>query len=130
MKRLMGTALACAVFGTLSAVAGDFDGSKLLICAPVEVMDCVAGEECVRGLPQDIGAPAFVRIDFASKSIIGPNRTTKIQLTEQSEGQLLLQGTELGHGWTIALDQDTGAFTASLVNLEGVFVLFGSCTPL
>jgi hypothetical protein len=33
-------------------------------------------------------------------------------------------------GWMLALDQESGTMTASLVNREGVFILFGSCTPL
>jgi hypothetical protein len=29
-----------------------------------------------------------------------------------------------------ALDQEGGNFSATLINRDGVFVLFGSCTPL
>jgi hypothetical protein len=43
----------------------------------------------------------------------------KLRCVEPSDGQLLMQGTELGYGWSIALD----------VNREDVFVLFGACTP-
>lgn len=123
--------LACALsagLAPLSATAGDFDGSKLLICAPVEAFDCAAGETCAKGTPDDIGAPAFMRIDFAQKAVIGPKRTSAIQYMDKSDTQLLLQGTELGYGWTIAVDQSSGKIAATLVNLEGVFVLFGSCT--
>jgi len=49
---------------------------------------------------------------------------------DKSDTQLLLQGTELGYGWTLALDQESGTMTVTLVNREEVFVLFGSCTPL
>jgi hypothetical protein len=48
---------------------------------------------------------------------------------EPSDGQLLLQGTELGYAWSVALDTKTGAMSTTLVNREDVFVLFGSCTP-
>jgi hypothetical protein len=122
--------LACAVGAglvPLSAPAGDFDGSKVLICAPVEALDCAAGEACGKGTPDDIGAPAFMRIDVARKAVIGPKRTSAIHYMEKSETQLLLQGNELGYGWTIAIDQSSGKMAVSLVNLEGVFVLFGSC---
>ena len=110
------------------ALAGDFDGSKVLICAPVQAFDCAAGEDCARGLPEEIGAPAFMRIDVANKAVIGPNRTSPILFVDKSEAQLLLQGTELGHGWVIAVDQETGKITATLANRDGVFVLFGACT--
>ncbi len=110
--------------------AADFDGSKLLICAPVEAIDCAAGEECFKGRPDDIGAPAFLRIDFANKTIIGPKHATSILFMEMAEDQLLLQGHELGFAWTLALDQTDGKMAATLVDRSGAFVLFGSCTPL
>jgi hypothetical protein len=113
-----------------TASAGDFDGSKLLICATVEAMDCVSGDDCTKGRPGDIGAPAFLRIDFAKKAIAGPKQSTPIVSMDNSDYQILLQGKEHGYAWTLALDQESGKMTATMVNREGVFVLFGSCTPL
>jgi hypothetical protein len=110
------------------AVAGDFDGSRLLICAPVQAFDCAAGEDCAKGLPDDIGAPPFMRIDVANKAVIGPKRTSPILHVEKSEAQLVLLGTELGYGWTLAIDQETGKLTATLASREAAFVLFGACT--
>jgi hypothetical protein len=109
--------------------AGDFDGSRLLICAPVEAMECAPGGACEKGTPEEIGAPAFFRIDFANKALVGPRRTSAIQLLEKSDRQLLLQGTELGFGWTVALDPETGKIVVTLVDREGAIVLFGACTP-
>jgi hypothetical protein len=114
----------------MPALAGDFDGSKPLICAPVTAMDCVRGDDCATGLPEDVGAPAFMRIDFAAKTVIGPKRTTEILLLEKSETQLLLQGRESGFGWTIALEAEDGQMTVTLASIKGAFVLFGACTPL
>jgi len=127
--RLAGAFAAAWVVAT-SAFASDFDGSKRLICATVEARDCVSGGECFRGLPDEVGAPAFVRIDFEKKSLFGPHRTAPIRSMEKDERQLLLQGVELGYVWVIALDQESGRFSASLTNREGAFVLFGSCTAL
>lgn len=112
-----------------AAAAADFDGSKPLICAPVEAMDCVAGEACTRGTPDNIGAPAFIRVDVAKKVISGPRQSSAILFVDKSDERLLLQGTDLGYGWTLVLDPDSGKLTATLVDAEGVFVLFGSCTP-
>jgi hypothetical protein len=124
----MGICAAAALAG--AATAADFDGSKRLVCATVEARDCVSGSDCFNGIPAEIGAPAFMRIDFEKKLIVGPQRTTAILLMERSERQLLLMGTELGYGWTLALDQTTGRFSGSLTDTSGVFVLLGSCTPL
>jgi hypothetical protein len=120
--------LAWLTAGTASA--SDFDGSKLLICATVEATDCAAGEACTKGRPDDIGAPKFLRIDFAQKMIVGPKRTTPIVSIDKSNNQILLQGMELGYAWTLVLNQEDGTMTVTMVNREEVFVLFGSCTPL
>ena len=70
-----------------------------------------------------------MRIDFDKNAVIGAKRTTPILLkTEQTE-QILLQGNELGFGWTIAVSKTTGELSASLVDRNGAYVLFGSCTP-
>jgi hypothetical protein len=130
MTRFLHLAVALALLTAGTVSAGDFDGSKLLICASVEAMDCAPGEACTKGRPHDIGAPSFLRIDFTQKMIIGPKRTTPIVFLDKSDEQILLQGTELGYAWTLALDQENGTMTMTMVNHEEVFVLFGSCTPL
>lgn len=131
MKSTLGIAgalLTCA--GIPAALASDFDGSKLLICAPVEAIACAPGEACTKGRPDDIGAPAFMRIDFAKKVVIGPRRNSPILFMDKTNEQLLLQGTELGFAWTLALDQQDGSMSAALVGRDGAFIMFGSCTPL
>src|SRR5512134_4020514 len=101
MRPVLGVALVVAATACMpAALAGDFDGSKSLICATVQAMDCAAGEDCVRGLAEDVGAPTFLRIDFAQKAVVGPKRTSPVQRMESDEGQWLLQGTELGLAWS------------------------------
>jgi hypothetical protein len=123
------TAAAClCIAGSLSQAA-DFDGSKPLICAPVEAMDCAAGAGCVKGIPDDIGAPAFMRIDFEKKVVIGPKRVSPVLFMDKKAEQVLLQGNELGYAWTLALSAE-GKMTTTLANGAGAFVMFGACTPL
>jgi hypothetical protein len=111
-------------------MAVDFDGSKPLLCASQRALDVVVGqEEIIKGLPVDLGAPTFMRIDFAKKIVAGPKQATPIRLIEKSANQLLLHGSELGLGWTFALNQQDGTFTATLVDRFGAIVLFGACTP-
>jgi hypothetical protein len=62
--------------------------------------------------------------------MVGPHRASPIKVTEKSEAQLLLMGTELGFGWTAVLDQESGELTATMTNGGGAFVFFGACTPL
>jgi hypothetical protein len=112
------------------AVAGDFDGSKLLICAPVEAMDCVSGGGCEQKLPEEVGAPAFMRVDVQKKVVVGPKQTSQILRISKDDEQIVLQGQERSFGWTIALSQDDGKMVLTLADNSGAFVLFGSCTPL
>lgn len=128
MLQFFCTALAAAFAS--SAPGADFDGSKRLICAPVQAMDCAIGQDCVTGLPDEIGAPPFMRIDFDKKTVSGSQRASPVRFMDKTDKQLLLQGTELGYAWTIAVDQSNGKMIVTLVDREGAFVFSGSCTPL
>ena len=112
-----------------AAIGADFDGSRPLICAPSEAVDYRPGEEIVKERPSDIGAPSFLRVDIANKTIAGPKRVTPINYIEKHDKQILLQGTELGFGWTLALDQQAGEMTLTFVDRAGAVVLTGRCTP-
>lgn len=123
-----GIAALCAV--AVPVCAEQFiDGKKPLICATVEATNCERGEQCEKGLAEDMGAPQFMRIDFGKKGVIGPKRTTPIRLTEMDEARITLQGFEVGMGWTIAIDRSTGHASVTLAGLDKAFVLFVSCTP-
>jgi len=126
LKNFVVLALGCVAISPV--LASDFDGSKPLICATVEARDCVLTRRCYAGEAWEVGAPAFMRIDFAKKTITGTERTTAIAAMEKSENQLLMQGVELGLGWTLAINQASGYFSGSMTNMEGTFLLFGSCT--
>jgi hypothetical protein len=131
MRRLACCAGVILVWLSATGVlAGDFDGSKLLICASIQAMDCAPGEDCIKELPEDVGVPAFMRLDFANKAVIGPKRTSAMLLVEKNEHQILLQGTELGYGWTIVLDQVEGKMSVTLAHRDRVVVIFGACMPL
>jgi hypothetical protein len=130
MTRLRRTAWVAALLCSTTAVFGaDFDGTKRLICATIDAHACDPGVSCLRGLPDDIGAPRFLRVDFAEKTITGPRRTTPIRYIDTSADQILMQGTELGYAWTIVIDKADGAMSMTLVNRDDTFAVFGYCTP-
>jgi hypothetical protein len=122
--------MAALLCSTTAVFGADFDGSKRLICASADAHACDPGEVCLRGLPDDIGAPRFMRLDFADKTIAGPRRTTPIRYIDTSGNQVLMQGTELGYAWTVVVDKLDGSMSMTLVNREDTFVVFGYCTPL
>ena len=127
MKKFLHFSLLCLVWNL--AGAADFDGSRPLLCATVESHDCDAGETCQRALPESLGLPQFMRIDFAKQAVVGPKRSSPIKSIERSPGQMLLQGTELGFAWTLALDTASGKLVASFANGESAIIVFGACTP-
>ena len=130
MKNIRNLVMAGLSLLAVPALAADFDGSKLLLCATQAALDCSRGDDCASGLPEEIGAPTFMRIDLAKKAVIGPHTTSDILLQDKSDKQLLLQGREAGFGWTIVVDQQSGELTATLANRNGAYVLYGACTEL
>ena len=46
-------------FLPLTSSAGDFDGSKPLLCAVIEEFDCTPGEECLSGQPKVLTSHSF-----------------------------------------------------------------------
>jgi hypothetical protein len=125
----LAVAALCSITSTV-LYAADFDGSRPLICATFDAHGCDPGVVCQRGLPSEFGAPQFLRIDFTKKTVAGPQRTTPIRFMDNGQSQILMQGTELGYAWTVALDKDDGSLTLTLVNRDDVLVLFGACTPM
>jgi hypothetical protein len=121
------TLVACLVAPVAFAAS---DGVQRLICATVEAMDCEPGAACFKGRPSEVGAPAFMRIDLEKGTIAGTHRSTPIVRMDKQADNLLLQGSEIGYGWTMVIDMKGGTMAATLVNRDGAFVLFGNCTPL
>ena len=130
MKLIRNFLIAALTVLSTAAAAGDFDGAKALICAPVTVMDCVRGDECFTVLPEDVDAPAFMRFDFEKKSVIGPKVSSEILLQENTAEEMLLQGREAGYGWTIVIDSNSGEMSVTLARRNRALVMYGSCTPL
>ena len=116
-------------FCALNVYADDFNGSKKLVCATVEAHACDPGLECKRSLPDDIGAPRFLTLDFKKKEVIGPVHTTPMLVVNKETEQVVMEGTEMGYAWTLILDSTDGSMTLMLANSSDAIVLFGNCTP-
>ena len=115
------------------ALAGDFDGTKPLLCAVVETFGCGPGGECIRGTAESIDIPQFLKINFEDKTISstpesGQVRTTKIRDTELIAGKLILQGMQNGRAWGMIINETSGKVTLSASDDQAGFVVFGACT--
>ena len=116
------------------AQAGDFDGSRSLLCAPGHAVNCVRDDACSRVSPSDINLPNFITVDFDAKTLSGTpiggaEATTEIQNVHRIDGKTIIQGAEGGRGWTMLIDQATGQLSAAVADQHDGFVLFGACTP-
>ncbi|MDA8105169.1 MAG: hypothetical protein M0Z71_07265 [Nitrospiraceae bacterium] len=128
--RTIASIILFGLFVAVSPAAAEdvFDGTKPLLCASIEALDCDPGVACERGIPEIMGAPQFLRIDFAKNEIAGPLRTTKIRSMEKNDAQLVLQGFEIGLGWTLAIDRFTGNMKVTFAGGDSAFIVFGACT--
>ncbi len=142
MKIMWTIALVLCVFILpFTGATAEFDGSKPLLCASVDVMECDAGAECFRATADSIGAPQFYRINFKEKKIIGISQSkngppSQIERMESVDGKLILQGAEEavegikdGVGWSLAISKETGRMVLTASGDDVGFVIFGACTP-
>jgi hypothetical protein len=123
-----------------AAVAGDFDGSKELICAVMDLVECQPTAKCQQVTAEQAGIPNFFKINFKEKQIRtvhadGSQRSTTIENFEKIDGKLIIQGAEDGIegvrdgvGWSAAIAEETGKMVISASGDEVGFVIFGACT--
>ena len=117
-----------------AAVAENFDGSKPLIVAIFDVIECQPGGACEKISPQDARIPRFFEIDFDKNEIseIGDDkeeRRTEIQSVTKLDGMLILQGAQNGRGWSVNITEASGDAVITVSDPLAGFVLFGACTP-
>ena len=123
-----------------SAAAGNFDGSKELICSIIDVVECQPGGKCLEVTAEDIDIPHFFKINVKKKKISatrgdGSKRSTDIENFEKIDGKIILQGAEDGIkdvrdgvGWSAAISEDTGRMVLTASGDDVGFVVFGACT--
>jgi hypothetical protein len=56
--------------------------------------------------------------------------SSPIKNSEISGNQLILQGIENNHGWTMAIGRESGRMNLSAVGHEVSFTIFGACKAL
>ena len=135
MRKLIAIYLALGL-GLLLYVpaAATYDGSVPLICALIEVMDCEPGADCLRGAPESVNLPQFIKLNFTEKTLstteAAPRQqSTPIKHLEQFDRSMSLQGVEDGRAWSIVIAKETGKMSATVADDQVGFVVFGACTP-
>jgi hypothetical protein len=127
--------LVCAMLGTTVAgtaglaVAGPYDGSRPFLCAVTANVECAASGQCERHIATDETAPAILKFDVAGQTVTtGTARKSPIKSVTHLDGQLILQGSEDGRGWSATIDEDTGRMAVSTADNDYTFSLFGACS--
>ena len=131
--------LAGAILLSTPSMAGDYDGTKPLICAAVNVVECFPGGKCQNVSAEDVNLPDFLRFDFKEKRIRAHmvsrgDLTTDIEHMETIDGKLMLQGAEDGRedakdglAWSMAIDEENGKLVFTASGDEVAVGVFGSC---
>jgi len=92
--KLLGKCLGLIVGSVVASTAyAAVDGSEAVICAAVEIMECVPDEECQHVSARDAGIPRFLQIDFAGQQITrtkpgGDEIASHIERSEVVDGRL------------------------------------------
>lgn len=128
--------LTVAALGLVSwthlAVAGDYDGTKPMVCALLELSSCETGSDCQKETPESANIPRFVYVDAKQGTITGTRPggqplSSKIERSNLLGDLLVLQGAEGTISWAINISQSTGKLSFGAVG-DGVgFVVFGAC---
>jgi hypothetical protein len=124
--------VACLSIASPAAAAGKYDGSAPMLCAVTALSECTADGKCERGAPHEgNNLPTFLRVDVKGGALManeGSGRKTMIKTSGVVDGQLMLQGVENGEAWNMVIGSETGRWGGSVVEDDGSFALFGSCT--
>jgi len=110
-----------------------YDGSSPLLCVPIEILECGAGEGCFETTVEFVNIPQFIRIDFQKKTASGTLengvvREVGIERMERENGMLVLQGGQQGRGWSMVIGEVAGKMTMTAAGDRFGFIIFGACT--
>ncbi len=123
------------------AMAQDFDGSKPLLCASLDIRECDRGKACETRQAIDVNAPLFFRVNFAENRLDGrradgTESTTAIERIENVDNKIIPQGVDDGVegvrdglGWSLAIAMDTGRMVLTGAGDDVAFAIFGACMP-
>ena len=116
------------------SLADSVIGSQKIVCSAIEAKVCDVGGECAGGSPLELKIPQFLIVDLKGKSLSttqasGENRTTDIRNLTRTDGQIVLQGEQLGRAFSMVVHEESGLASIAIA-LDGQTIgVFGLCTP-
>ena len=137
LKRLNTAALLGMMLSVSVAANAEtkLDGSSNMICATFSITACVDGIRCADGEARTFDMPEFMWVDFKKKSIRADYDSEKeadspFKNFQSTDNQLIIQGVENNHGWSMAISKETGRMSLAVVGEEVTFTMFGACKAL
>ena len=134
--------LCFTIFFPSFCLAGDFDGSKLVVGSVEKVLEINQFKINNDVDPDTVGLPRRFFIDIEQKRMLPSKesmvrRISKINHVEHIENIVILQGVEEGVeavddclAWSIAISKNTGKVVLSASGDGKAYVVFGSCIEL
>lgn len=123
------------------ATAAEFDGSKPMACATLQIYECTPELGCEQVRAKSINAPNFLHFDVKKKVVRGEamgilREAGKIDEVETRDSTLFLSGLagssdgvdEGDLAWSVAINQDTGDMVMTATGSDVAFSIFGTCT--
>ena len=138
MKNIYAATLAVSL-GLITGNVLAIDTSEPILCASLDVFECVDGVGCEEVLPEEVAAPTFLWVDVEGKEIRASveGSGSPIDHIEEVEDRLVLQGVEDGRddendgtGWTISIEQTTGRMVGTAAAHQAAIIIFGACTEI
>jgi hypothetical protein len=128
MKKLGFLSIAVASLATVAA-AEDFDGSKPMVCAPLQGHDCLPDQQSCKPLEPRLEKVKDFGFDIEKKQVWSPYRSTNLPIEHISNNaeSLVMQGTTLQLVWSGIIHRTTGRMTVAIADREGAYVVFGQC---
>jgi len=103
-----------------------------VMCATVEVTECVSGLPCDESTSVAMAIPPFLRINFEERTIRGKRANDEELVTEivnvrRTDDGVVLQGIDEGLGWTMSLSEADGSMSLAVSGDLLGYVIFGNC---
>jgi len=134
--KLKGLTAGCvlATAGMAASAADMIDGAKPFICAATTATLCEPHADCTQGPAESVNIPLFLRVDLKAQAVEsiredGARRVSKVTSTEESDGHMILHGSEQGLAWSASISKKTGKMIVTGGRDNG-FIVFGACTVL
>ncbi|NOR24775.1 MAG: hypothetical protein GQ542_10360 [Desulforhopalus sp.] len=100
-----------------------------------KAIECDSDGDCVISSAEKINIPQFIKIDLIGKtmadgSVKDSPKKTAIRSMVRENGEIIMQGSENGRGFTMVVDEQSGKFSATISEDSFGFILFGACMAL